>query len=510
MAPIGAYSIFLSLCRRHNHRHHHHHGRRYHSFISSRLHTNHNINSNSFLFYLSSNRPLNTNAESVEPPELSGKNAYDLLGLSESCSFSEIKASFRKLAKETHPDLSQSPDGFSNSNRFVQILAAYEILSDIEKRAHYDKYLFSQRVVIQKTSRQGSQMYTYESYETTERQMEVVEWLKWYRHAINDIVMERRIMDGTGYFDVLQNDFYSAINAAYYGPLIQSMDFLPDCFEADVRSVPGTPEVLHLVSGRDLFGKVCIAKKVLELPHACYQGSGTQIRTYDNHSDHPYDAYKDLELHVSGKIIAVAKRVPPKIHTANMSIEECEDRILVYLNLHEDHKDVFEDDAIANKMFLGSITGLGTSGEECSCFVYDNRDVKTHMVMIHRTLMVKHMHWYQLGEKASVCECRCTRARLPPSKYWLFEPRCGLHDIGGWYVETYGRDNKGKTVLSQRYWDGIDLTQPSERRVHPAMYLLALAYRTLDIEETRRKNQKIRDIVGGKMSEVYNWCKKLM
>ncbi|KAJ0557300.1 hypothetical protein HanRHA438_Chr07g0310061 [Helianthus annuus] len=129
-----------------------------------------------------------------------------------------------------------------------------QILSDTEKRAHYDRYLFSQKVVIHKQSRQGSQMYTYESYETTEKPMEVVEWLEWYRYAINDIVSEKRIMDGTGYFDVLQNDFYSAINAAYYGPLIQSMDFLPDCFEAGVRSVPGTPEVLHLVSGRDLFG----------------------------------------------------------------------------------------------------------------------------------------------------------------------------------------------------------------------------------------------------------------
>ncbi|MFS8033229.1 putative DnaJ domain, Chaperone J-domain superfamily [Helianthus anomalus] len=493
MAVHRTYSTFLTLCRRHNHH-------RYHSFISSHFQTHHNINN--FLHHFTPNKPLSTSTESVEPPELSGKNAYDLLGLPESCSFSEIKASFRKLAKETHPDLSQS-----HSNRFVQILAAYQILSDTEKRAHYDKYLFSQKVVIHKQSRQGSQMYTYESYETTEKPMEVVEWLKWYRYAINDIVSEQRIMDGTGYFDVLQNDFYSAINAAYYGPLIQSMDFLPDCFEADVRSVPGTPEVLHLVSGRDLFGKVCIAKTVLELSHACYRDSGTQIRTYDNHSD----AYKDLELHVSGKIVAVAKRVPPKSYTADVSNEDCEDRIHVYLNLHEEGptKDDFEEDAIS-KMFLGSIIGLGTSGEEGSCFVYNNCDMKTHVIMIHRTLLVKHMHWYQLGDKVSVCECRCTRARLPPSKYWLFEPRCGLHDVGGWYVETYGKDNKGKTVPSQRYWDGVDFSQPSERRVHPAMYLLALAYRTLDIEETKKKKQTIRDIVEGKMSEVYNWCKKLM
>ncbi|XP_076931522.1 uncharacterized protein LOC143596699 isoform X1 [Bidens hawaiensis] len=372
-------------------------------------------------------------------------------------------------------------------------------------------------------------MYTYESsYETPENQMEVVEWLKWYRYAINDIISKKRIMDESHeatYFDVLQNDFYSAVNAAYYGPLIQSLDFLPNCFEADVRSVPGTLEILHLVSGRDLFGKVCIAKTVLELSHSRYRDSRTQITTYDDHKDQICDAYKDLELHVSGKIVAVAKRVPPKDCTADVSNEEGDDHIHVYLNLHDDCKDAFEEDASENKMFLGSIIGLGTSGEEGSCFVYNNCGVKTHTVMIHRTLLVKHMHWYQLGDKVSVCECRCTRARLPPSKtysilfsrfnflmirYWLFEPRCGLHDIGGWYVETYGKDNKGKTVLSQRYWDGVDFSQPSERRVHPAMYLLALAYRTLDIEDTKRNKQTVRDIVEGKMSEVYNWYKKHM
>lgn len=468
--------------------------------------------------------------------ELSGKNAYVILGVSERCSFKEIKDKFRQLAKETHPD--RCSKSRHNSDRFIQILAAYQILSDTKKRAHYDRYLFSQKVVVQKRSGQGSPMYTYESYDATENPMEVVEWLKWYRYAINDIVSERRMVDGTGYFDVLENDFYSAINAAYYGPVIESMDFLPDCFEADERSVPGTPEVLHLVSGRDVFGKVCIAKKVLELSHVENQqlpspqsvslkvtytnhDSGTQIRSVETQnitSDYnACDAYKDLELHVAGKIVAVANRIQPNTYTTGVSNEDCEDRIHVYLNLHEDQKfsgdesiKDSEEDVVASKMLLGTINGLGTSGEEGSCFVHNNCGVKTHVIMIHRTLLVKHMHWYQLGEKASVCECRCTRARLPPSKYWLFEPRSGSHDIGGWYVETYGKDNKGKTVLSQRYWDGIDLTEPHERRVHPAIYLLALAYRTLDLEDIKRKKQTFGDLAEGKMSEVYNWCKKLI
>lgn len=33
------------------------------------------------------------------------------------------------------------------------------------------------------------------------------------------------------------------------------------------------------------------------------------------------------------------------------------------------------------------------------------------------TLQVRHLHWYKIGEKVSICECRCSRAKLPPSKY---------------------------------------------------------------------------------------------
>lgn len=55
------------------------------------------------------------------------ENAYELLEVSETSSFAEIKASFRKLAKETHPDLAESRNDSTASRRFVQILAAYEV-----------------------------------------------------------------------------------------------------------------------------------------------------------------------------------------------------------------------------------------------------------------------------------------------------------------------------------------------------------------------------------------------
>ncbi|XAR57734.1 hypothetical protein NMG60_11025984 [Bertholletia excelsa] len=489
------------------------------------------------------NRRLSTGST---PTELAGKNAYELLGVSENSSFSEIKASFRKLAKETHPDLAQSPNHSSASRRFIQILAAYEILSDTEKRAHYDKHLLSQRVDVQRYSGHVSMMYPYESHRTIMKQMEVVEWLKWYRLAINDILSEKRVVVGSGYFNILERDFYSAIHAAFYGPDIGSMDLLPDCFEAEERSTNGTPEVLHLVSGRDLFGMVCLADKVPELSpfyseklasfasgesflcpemeklstktNSCIAGVGNQQRQAKSTDYYESDAYKDLELHVSGKVVAVATRVPPNSHYNGRKNDDPHDHIYVYLSSPEDpmymgqafSRVSFTGDSFGSWVPLGTISGLGTSPQEGSCFVYDNKGIKTHVIMKHRTLLVKHMHWYQLGDNVSVCECRCSRARLPPSKFWLFEPRCGVHDIGGWYVETYGRDRKGCTIPSRRYWDGVDADEILGRRLHPAVYLLALAYRTLDLEDVKRRKQTVRDIFGGKLSGIISWYKKLL
>lgn len=488
------------------------------------------------------NRWLSTTTDSA-PSQFSDKNAYDLLGVSETSSFAEIKASFRKLAKQTHPDLAQLPNHSSASQRFIQILAAYEILSDSERRAHYDRYLLSQRTLVQRHSRQGSTMYIYESHREAVKHMEVVEWLKWYRYAIKDILSEKRVVVGSGYFDILERDFYSAIHAAYYGPELESMDLLPDCFEAEERSLYETPEVLHFVSGRDLFGMVCLADKVPKLSHSysekltsfasgdswlCHEHVSTQmnpdvpdieihdmlVQSFDYNTS---DAYKDLELHVSGRVIAVATRIPPKSYRKGIRNDDSQDHICVYLNSHEDPVYVNQDFpreshvgvAFGSRIQLGTITGLGTSPEEGSCFVYNNSGIKTHVIMKHRTLLVKHMHWYEMGDKASVCECRCTRARLPPSKFWLFEPRCGMHDIGGWYVETYGRDKKGRNVPSQRYWDGID-NEEFEKRLHPAVYLLTLAYRTLDIEDAKRRKQTVKDIFEGKLFRILSWWKKLV
>jgi hypothetical protein len=67
------------------------------------------------------------------------QNYYLVLQISPTSSFQEIKKSFRKLSKEYHPDLNNGSHEFDN--KFIDILKAYEVLSDIEKREEYDKWL---------------------------------------------------------------------------------------------------------------------------------------------------------------------------------------------------------------------------------------------------------------------------------------------------------------------------------------------------------------------------------
>ncbi|KAJ8509854.1 hypothetical protein OPV22_000288 [Ensete ventricosum] len=62
---------------------------------------------------------------------------YSTLGVPKSASGKEIKAAYRRLARQYHPDVNKQPGA---TEKFKEISAAYEVLSDDKKRALYDQY----------------------------------------------------------------------------------------------------------------------------------------------------------------------------------------------------------------------------------------------------------------------------------------------------------------------------------------------------------------------------------
>lgn len=69
---------------------------------------------------------------------MSKRDYYEILGVSKSANIDEIKSNYRKLALKYHPD--KNPDNPEAENMFKEAAEAYEVLSNEDKRARYDRY----------------------------------------------------------------------------------------------------------------------------------------------------------------------------------------------------------------------------------------------------------------------------------------------------------------------------------------------------------------------------------
>jgi len=68
------------------------------------------------------------------------RDYYEILGVAKNASEEDIKKAYRKLAMKYHPDRNQGDDAKKAEEKFKEAKEAYEMLSDVQKRAAYDQY----------------------------------------------------------------------------------------------------------------------------------------------------------------------------------------------------------------------------------------------------------------------------------------------------------------------------------------------------------------------------------
>ncbi|GAA4706109.1 molecular chaperone DnaJ [Brevibacillus fulvus] len=65
------------------------------------------------------------------------RDYYEVLGVSKDAGADEIKKAYRKLARQYHPDVNKAPDA---EEKFKEVKEAYDVLSDSQRRAQYDRF----------------------------------------------------------------------------------------------------------------------------------------------------------------------------------------------------------------------------------------------------------------------------------------------------------------------------------------------------------------------------------
>src|SRR6188508_2001443 len=69
---------------------------------------------------------------------MSKRDYYEILGVQKNASADEIKKSYRKVAMQYHPD--RNPGDKAAEEKFKEAAEAYEVLSDADKKAQYDRF----------------------------------------------------------------------------------------------------------------------------------------------------------------------------------------------------------------------------------------------------------------------------------------------------------------------------------------------------------------------------------
>ncbi|CAA3032253.1 Hypothetical predicted protein [Olea europaea subsp. europaea] len=120
-------------------------------------------------------------------PSQSKDSFYDVLGITESGSVSDIKKAYRQMARKYHPDVSPPERVDEYTGRFILVKEAYETLSDPHTRALYDQDL-ANGLAFNFSSGRG--------YEYSQRWDEKGEWKIRWQSQLNELKQRKKDSEG--------------------------------------------------------------------------------------------------------------------------------------------------------------------------------------------------------------------------------------------------------------------------------------------------------------------------
>ena len=113
-----------------------------------------------------------------------GKNFYEVLGLKQNATKSEIKSSYRSLVKKHHPDAG------GKKERFLAIQNAWETLNDPIKKKQYDSSLFSSISSFDSLNENWEVKFNSKKYNSSIKDKEVETWIKEIYSPINRLISQ--------------------------------------------------------------------------------------------------------------------------------------------------------------------------------------------------------------------------------------------------------------------------------------------------------------------------------
>lgn len=148
------------------------------------------------------------------------KDYYKLLGLNKNATDKEIKTAYYKLAKQYHPDVNQG----KNSELFKEITAAYDVLSDENKRRQYDnsrtfnfwdssnRQTYSNNTNYNYSSSKSNQNYQNYQYDNFSKNFNdfFKNWNKFYENKDNEDFYKKKYSDFYKKYYEKNKDYYSS------------------------------------------------------------------------------------------------------------------------------------------------------------------------------------------------------------------------------------------------------------------------------------------------------------